>query len=361
MKLPQLNLRKIRGFLYQHRLSASVVLVSVLVAIGAAVYFLSQDVQYVAPVLKVSPKKVVDTRVEAPLTGEKVEPAAASRRAIAVVIENFYPDARPQSGYNEADIVYETMAEGGITRTLAIYQSKDAKEIGPVRSARPVFVDWSQEYSAPLAHVGGSDEALALISQLHIPDLNQFFNGSYFWRSNDRYAPHNVYTSTEKLYAASKANGFEVGKPPTSFSKFMDDTKEVDRPASQNISIDFSSSVYRASYAYDSKTNTYLRSIGGSVAADKNTKIQVAPKNVIAIYAKMAPYVNSSGKSQTDIVDVGAGTGYLFQNGKQVPINWSKASRAAATKYTDSSSADIQLVRGQTWIEVVPSDRSITY
>jgi hypothetical protein len=358
MKLPHLNLRKIRGFLYQHKISATVILVAILAAVGALIYYLPAGTNYLPPALRLTPKKV-DNRVEAPLTGEKVDPSILQRRAIAVVIEN-YPDARPQSGYNDADIVYETLAEGGITRTMAIFQSKDSNEIGPVRSARPGFVEWAMEYGAVFAHVGGSDEALALINQLGTADLNQFYNGDYFWRATDRYAPHNVYTTTAKLEAAAKANGYDTTKAPSSPFKFIDDAKESDRPATQTVNIDFSSSDYYVTYNYDQKSNSYLRSVAGVKAADKNTGVQVAPKNVIAIYTPMSPYYNSSGKLENDITVVGSGTGYLFQNGKQIQISWSKSSDTAPTVFTDASGAAIQLVRGQTWIEVVPSNMSIT-
>lgn len=360
MKLPTFNFRKAKGFLYKHRISAAIIFVAVVAAAGATWYGLSQNVNVSLGALTLKPKKIVDTRVAAPLTGELVDPAMAARRAIAVVIEN-YPDARPQSGYNEADVVYETLAEGGITRTMAIFQSQDSNEIGPVRSARPGFVQWAMEYGALFAHVGGSDEALALIGQIGISDLNQFYNGNYFWRSTDRYAPHNVYTTTAKLYQAATANKYDTTKAPGALATFVDDAKVAVRPASEKVTIDFSYSDYVVGYNYDQKTNTYLRSVAGVAAVDKNTKVGVAPKNVVVIYTPMAPYNNSSGKLENDITVVGSGTGYLFQNGVKTDINWQKTTKTGATKFTDSSGANIKLVKGKTWIEVVPSGNSVTF
>lgn len=356
-KLPQINFRKMKGFIFQHRISAIVILVAVVVAIGATWYGLSNKIDVNFGPLKI--KEKVDTRVPAPLTGELVDPSVISKRPLAVVIEN-HPDARPQTGYNEADIVYEALAEGGITRTLAIFQSKESKEIGPVRSARPYFIDWATSFDAIFAHVGGSVDALALISQIGTPDLNQFANGSYFWRSNDRYAPHNVYTTTEKLYAAAKANGIAATlNIPT--LKFKKDLPEADRVAGQKVTVDFSYGDFVASYLYDTKTNTYARSIAGIAAKDAKTGVQISPKNVIVEFTSVEPYVNSEGAQAVRIGSVSSGSGYLFQDGKTVKITWSKASRSMRTKYADETGAEVSLNPGQTWIDVIPTGNSVTY
>jgi len=356
MKLPEINFRKIKGFLNRHRISAIIILVGVLAASGITWYMLARDINFEVPEMKlVAP---VETRVEAPLTGELVDPSVANRRVLAVVIEN-HPDARPQSGYNDADIVYETLAEGGITRTLALFQSKDSKEIGPVRSARDYFIEWLSEFNGIFAHVGGSSTALATIANSNIPDLNQFANGNYYWRSNDRYAPHNVYTTTEKLYAAATARKLDITGAPTSFS-FKSEVEEADRPLSQVVTVDFSGPLFQITYTYDPKTNTYLRAVSGVAAKDKVTGIQIAPKNVLVLNTKITPYVNAAGE-QAVRVDTAGGKGVLFQDGKATVISWSKASRSARTVYKNEAGTEIQLNRGQTWIEVAPLDMPPTY
>lgn len=337
-------------------MSAVIIFVAVLLAIGTTWYMTSRNIRFEAPAIKTTPPK--ETRVEAPLTGELVDPAVAEKRVLAVVIEN-HPDARPQSGYNEADIVYETLAEGGITRTLALFQSKDGKEIGPVRSARDYFIEWLSGFNGIFAHVGGSSTALATIASAKIPDLNQFANGSYYWRSNDRYAPHNVYTTSEKLYSAAKARGYEVVGAPKAFL-FKKDALEADRPATQAVTVDFSGPLFQVTYKYDPKTNTYGRSVAGVAAKDKNTGIQIAPKNVIVEYTSISPYVNAAGEQAVRIATT-SGSGVLFQDGKSTPINWNKASRSTRTVYTDTTGKEIQLNRGQTWIETVPQDMKATY
>lgn len=357
MKLPiKFNIRKIKGFIFQHRISAIVILVAILVAVGVTWYMLSKNINFTAPNLKLNPPK--ETRVPAPLTGELVDPSIADRRVLAVVVEN-HPDARPQSGYNDADIVYETLAEGGITRTLALFQSKSSSEIGPVRSARDYFIEWLSEFNGVFAHVGGSSTALATISQAGIPDLNQFYNAGAYWRSNDRYAPHNVYTTTEKLYEAARAKSMATTGAPTPFS-FKDDIPEAERPLEQNVNVYFSGPLFQVTYKYDVTSNLYFRSVSGVAAKDKVTGVQISPKNVLVLYTSINPYVNQAGE-QAVRIDTTSGKGVLFQDGKALDITWSKASRSTRTSYKDTTGQEISLNRGQTWIEVVPAGMAVTY
>ena len=138
------------------------------------------------------------------LTGVEVTEAVSKRPVTGVMIENS-PDARPQSGLKEAGVVFESVAEGGITRFLALYQEGQPKLIGPVRSVRPQFASLVAPFDAGLAHVGGSDIPLKKLRSGKIKDLDQFFSPDYYWRATGRYAPHNVYTSAQKLDALNKA------------------------------------------------------------------------------------------------------------------------------------------------------------
>ena len=334
----------------------AIIFVALVAAGGATWYLLGKNISYVAPALALTKPK--ETRVEAPLTGELVDPAVANKRVLAVVIENS-PEARPQSGYNDADIVYETLAEGGITRTLALFQSRDSKEIGPVRSARDYFIEWLSEFNGIFSHVGGSYVALGIISRDNIPDINQFSNGSYYWRSNDRYAPHNVYTTTEKLYAAATANNLAITGAPKPLS-FKTEVVEKDRPVSQTVTVNFSGPLFQVVYRYDPKTNTYARSVAGVAAKDKNTGVQITPKNVIVEYTTVVPYINEEG-AQGVHIGTTSGKGLFFQDGVTTEMTWTKASRSARTSYKDLQGKEIQFNRGQTWIEVVPQDMATTY
>jgi len=356
VKRPNFNLRKIKGFFYQHRISVIIIFFAIILAIGTIWYMLGRNINFVAPVIKTTPPK--ETRVEAPLTGELVDPAVAKKRVLAVVIENS-PDARPQSGYNEADVVYETLAEGGITRTLALYQSKDSKEIGPVRSARDYFIEWLSEYNGIFAHIGGSAVALRIINTDKIPDLNQFYNGNYFWRSTDRYAPHNVYTTTEKLYAAATANKMAITGETKPFS-FKKDAEVAARPVAQTITVNFSGPLFQVVYKYNPATNLYARFVAGVAAKDKNTGVQVTPKNIIVEYTTITPYINDEG-AQGVHIGTKTGKGVFFQDGIATEITWTKDSRTARTAYKDLQGKEIKFNRGQTWIEVAPQDMKATY
>ncbi|WP_278320958.1 DUF3048 domain-containing protein [Clostridium tetanomorphum] len=115
-----------------------------------------------------------------------------------VIVENS-KDARPQSGLVDADIVYETMAEGGIPRFIALYHKKDSDKIGPVRSARPYFLDIAKENNLPFAHCGYSEEAKDIISKENLPSLNEFDYEKAYWRDKNRKYEHSLYTSSSKL------------------------------------------------------------------------------------------------------------------------------------------------------------------
>lgn len=357
MKFKQF-VRKLKGFINRHKVAVSVILVALLSAIAFVIYDLGKVPGFQDMGLNLRPKP--ETRVPAPLTGLLVDKAIAEKRPFAVVIENS-PDARPQSGYNKADVVYETLAEGGITRTLAIFQSQEANEIGPVRSARPYFIDWLSEYNAVFVHVGGSIDALDYISSAKIADLNQFNFGSYFWRSTARVAPHNVYTTTEKLLAAAKSAGYETTVKDLKWYQFKTDAEEVNRPESQKITVPFSSPLFTASYTYNKSTNDYTRFIAGVVAKDKVTGAEIKAKNIIVQLETVGYGTTRAGEQKVNIGTIGKGSGLLFQDGKATKITWEKSGRTALTKIKDESGNEIKLNPGQTWIEVPPVGANVTY
>ncbi|HSW79674.1 MAG TPA: DUF3048 domain-containing protein, partial [Candidatus Saccharimonadales bacterium] len=144
-----------------------------------------------------------------PLTGNVVSQAETKNTVTAVMIENS-DFARPQAGLREAGVVFEAIAEAGITRFMALYQEAKPKNIGPIRSARPYYALWALGFDAPYAHVGGSPEALGNIKQWHVKDMNQFAYGSYYHRISSREAPHNVYTSIDKLAAIERLNNWKT-------------------------------------------------------------------------------------------------------------------------------------------------------
>ncbi len=295
-----------------------------------------------------------EQKIYSPLTGVEVSAEQASRPITAVIIEN-HTDARPQSGLNQAGIIYEAIAEGGITRFAAIYQEELPAEIGPVRSLRPYFLDWLRPYSATIAHVGGSQKALSLVRNGTWKDMDQFANGKSFWRSKDRKAPHNVYTSKELIdnYNQSKNNKLEEA---TFFARSEDQKSTA--PNATDIKLNISSGKYNVQYIYDPTNNSYKRNQGGAAHLDKSG-VQLEPKVVVAIISNYS-IVQEDG-SRSAYQTSGSGEAVIFQNGTATSATWQKPDQSSQLKFTDSLGSEIKLNRGQTWITALGSRAKLTW
>lgn len=306
----------------------------------------SAPTTYVAP----APKKPVTYPV--PLTGVEVSDQTLTTRPVtAIMIENS-PDARPQSGLKDAGVVYEAIAEGGITRFVALYQDAQPGLIGPVRSVRPYYVEWAAAYDAGVAHIGGSSRALQMIrSGAYGVDLDQFFNAGSYWRASDRYAPHNVYTSFERLNALNAAKG----KTASAFTPLARkaDTKAKAVTAS-HINLPISSPLYNVDYDYDATNNVYARKVGGEAHVDREAG-QITPKVVVALQVAMTLQMEDGYREQ--ITTTGSGTAWIFQDGTVTEATWQRPDVKSQLSLTDASGKAIELNRGQTWITALPSGR----
>ena len=298
----------------------------------------------------------VKVKYYSPLNGVEVADESATKRTVtAVMIENS-PDARPQSGLAEADVVFEAVAEGGITRFIALYQNSQPGLIGPVRSLRPYYVDWASGFDPSVAHVGGSPDALNMIrSGNYGVDIDQFFNSGSYWRSNDRSAPHNVYTNFEKL------NALNASKDKTSSNfKFAPRTNEkrVEPATATSIHVEVSSGLFTVDYSYDTESNSYIRKQGGVEHTDRE-KGQIKPKVVVALKTDISL---SSDGSHMNIATNASGTAYVFQNGGITEGVWSKAGPKDQLfiKNADGSK-EIPLIRGQTWVTVIANDKTVSW
>jgi hypothetical protein len=302
--------------------------------------------------LSIKPKPAAPKTVRAPLSGRLVDPELAKRKPIAVVIENS-PEARPQSGLNDASLVYETFAEGGITRFLVFFQENEPTQIGPVRSARAYFVKWATAYKALYAHVGGSVEAFDLISSLKTYDLNQFYFGSYFWRDSNRYAPHNVYTTIQKLYEAAKSAKYPTTDDAVPGFQFKDDVKAEERPTDFSFTVNFNPA-FATTYTYSSKDNVYLRSMLGVKQIDKNTGAQVTAKNVIVAFTDFSYGTTRAGEQSTKIRVSGSGNITYFIDGVARTGTWKAATETTPMRFYDATGSELKLNAGTTWVEVAP-------
>ena len=337
-----------------HKVTTLLVAATVLISgAGATTFFLLNQQHPTAPAAAPSaprpqpPKPVV---YYSELTGMPVPSQAAATQAVtAIMIENS-PDARPQSGLKQAGMVYEAIAEGGITRFLTLHQEDKPQLIGPVRSIRPYYIDWLTPYQASVAHVGGSPDALARVRNGSYRDIDQFFNSNYYWRATDRYAPHNVYTSFTKLDALNQSKGY-TSSIFKGFSRT--DAAPAATPTATSIAINFSGPWYNTTYTYDKASNSYLRSEGGAPHMDREDG-QLAPHVVIAM--KVDENLDADGYHE-DITAIGSGEAVIFQNGTATTVTWHKPDAATGITFTDASGKDVPLVRGQTWIAAIPNGK----
>ncbi len=288
------------------------------------------------------------------IDGKMIPSGWENKFPVAVMIENMVT-SRPQSGLDRANLVYEALAEGGITRFLAVFASgEEIEKIGPVRSARTYYLDWAKELSAAYIHVGGSPEALRLIPQYDILDLNQFYNSPNFWRAKERAAPHNLYTSSELLARAvvSKKWG-----PTGSFESWEYKNKEHPSETTKTLTLNFSSYSYQVEYKYDPETNDYVRYQAGAEHVMENDAV-IRTKNVVVQFTKTRL---ADDENRLAIETIGEGNAKMYFDGNEIVGTWKKPTRESRTRYYDSSGKEIEFNRGTTWVEVLPTDRSVTY
>lgn len=307
----------------------------------------------------VESKPIVPKTLPSPLTGVEVAEDLAKRPIVSVVIENLYPNARPQSGLSSAGVVYEALAEGGISRYLAVFGDQKPKDIGPVRSLRTYFVDWGMEYNAPVVHAGGNADALDLAKQLGMKDLNSFSFDDYFRRINTKFAPHNLYIYGENLDKLLKDKDFNT--PPDFIIWQRKDDNRSSSPNASNIDVDFSYNDYRVSYKYNPESNDYSRYLRGVVDVDVNTDQQIKTKNIVVVYMPTSYGVTRAGESTVIMRTVGSGKAIFFIDGMAIEGTWQKDEHNSRTKFLDSSENEIKFNKGQTWVEVVPVGKSATY
>jgi hypothetical protein len=298
------------------------------------------------------------TTVASPLTGAQIDPALSKRPVTGIMIENSL-DARPQSGLQDAGIVFEAIAEGGITRFIALFQETRPAYIGPVRSLRPYYIDFATPFDAAIAHVGGSPEALAQIRSGG-KDLDQFFNSGAYWRQPTRDAPHNVYTSFDRMDALNQSKGYIsstfIGWPRKTEAKLK-------TTAITSIDLAISSSLFNARYDYDAASNSYMRSEGGkphivTASADDKAGVQLHPKVVIALVMDYG--IEADGK-HSEYQTSGSGKLYVFQDGGMQIGTWSKADRPSQFVFTSDNGTALKLDPGQTWVSIVSAASKISY
>lgn len=353
----KVRLGHVRTWIYDH--PKAIVIASVIFGLLAAATILAFVIFYREPTptahVPTTPKPKPVKKAPAPryysaLTGlEVADDAATKTNVTAIMIENS-PDARPQSGLQQADVVYEAIAEGGITRFAALYQQNRPELIGPVRSLRMYYIDWIAPYDPSIAHVGGSLYALREVRNGSHKDIDQFFNAGSYWRSTDRYAPHNVYTSFAKLDALNASKGFTQAAPQTIP---RNDSLPAGQTANQ-VNMTISGPLYNSTWSYDTNSKTYFRSQAGTPHLDRE-KGQISAQVVVALNMQMDTIMEDGWRENYHTA--GAGEATIFWQGQAVPATWHKENMSKQLFFTNKQDGkELPLPRGKTWLTAIPAN-----
>lgn len=297
------------------------------------------------------------------------------RRPLGVMVEN-HVDARPSLGLSRTDVIYEAVAEGGITRFLAMYLCQAAGDIAPIRSARTYFVDWLSEYDALYAHVGGANtpgpaDALSQIRDWQILDMDQFGLGfPTYWRGTDKLAPHNVHSTSKKLWEAAEERGFgpedsDGNRWDKDFVqwKFKDEVDLASRGDQKPITVPFWDQApdYTVTWNYDKQTNVYKRFHGDKEQIDSITGETLAAKNVVIQFETERTADDGYPDGHLLYGTTGSKEAIIFLDGKEISGKWIKKDRESRTKYVDINGREIEFNRGLIWIETIPVGNKVDY
>jgi hypothetical protein len=356
----------VKEFVKQHRVIVAIGLVLIVAVAVAALtwWFLYREN---GPVELTSPWPTADAeRVVAkppppaiwPLTGLPSEDGdPIDRRPVAVKIENTSA-SRPQSGLNSADVVYESITEGGITRFNAIFHTDLEGVVGNIRSARLSEAKIVPQYDALLVFSGASGTVHGKLRSAGVDDLSEDAGvTSIYFRSRERRMPHNLYAEMEEVYPAAEARGMAIsGAPrPFQFSRASGDSSLT----ADVVDIPFSDK-NRATWTYDAESGTYLRETNGADHVDAESGEQVSAHNVVVMWAQYTPASRDTAGSITYDIDlIGDGRGTIFRDGMRYDVTW-VADASNPPRFVDESGAAVRLGTGRTWLQVVPTDVNIT-
>ena len=304
----------------------------------------------------------------------------SNERPIAIMIDNNVGNTSHQ-GLQNSYLNYELIVEGGLTRIMAIFKDQDLTSIGPVRSSRHSFLDYALESDCIYVHYGWRKKKKKDIQALNINNINGLYDSEPFWRTTTLAAPHNVFTSTEKIYAYAQSKSYPITttnwqllnynpdpinlNAPIGQEEVIDETtgkktkKDITNPElllANSVSIPYSYYQTR-SYTYDATREVYLRFMNGTPHLDSSTQQQLHYKNIII---EKVENHTLDREGRQDLDTVGTGTGYYITNGYALPITWTKESRNAKTKYMYSDGKEIEVNDGNTFIQIVTETSKIT-
>lgn len=304
-------------------------------------------------------------------SGLEISDIVQSSRPVVVMVENT-PDARPQSGLIDADIVFEVVDEGGITRFVSVFSSYDAALVGPVRSSRPYYAEIASGLDPVYVFWGTAPQFYKIIERLRLNYItplgdptgysnitaNLAVNGIDSKRDPSRVSPHNAYTFTPRIKELAEKLGYslEGGQSPLAFKS---DALEPERGNISKITVDFSGPQYKAEFNYDIASNTYLRSVAGSPSTDRESGKQITLNNVIVMVTDI---VNSGDKAGHMIVrTTQEGKAYYFFDGKVLEGTWSRFSALKPFEFKDKNGNPVLFNRGKTWVAMISEIERLGY
>lgn len=300
-----------------------------------------------------------------PLTGLWIDEEVAVRRPVAVMINNMKL-ALPQSGISQADILYETLAEGNITRLVAIFQDFDAEKIGPVRSTRHYYLNLAFDHDAIFIHHGGSPQAFEAIKNLKPANLNTLssLESIMAWRDPGRFKQkrmyeHSLYTNAEGImkgwekvnYRKEITDGFQHKL------NFSEEDYTPEGKIADTIVIPFSND-YITKFQYDTDTGLYKRYQSDKPHIDENNNKQLEFKNIIIQYTNIK-LISGDAEGRRDVELIGSGEGLYITNGRAMPITWSKNGYNIPTQFKDTEGNVLKLNKGKTSISIFPNNKEI--
>jgi len=332
-----------------------IVAVLLTVIVGAIFYFSFGTRRVKSP----EPEETVlqsppETVVRHPLTGLPVD-TAKEFFAVSVMLDNL-SDVKSRPGLEFASIIYEALAEGGITRLMAVYDSSlEVKRFGPIRSVRPYFIDWATEYGGALMHVGGSPEALRQLSQSDFININEMSAQQiYFSRDASLPQPHNVFSSfTAWLKIAER---LEIPQYDAMTWKYEEMEPGESLSEQQQIEIDYWSG-NQVAWAYNKPRNNYVRFLN----RDRDlfaTGSQISIANLIVIEVPSRT-IDAIGRQKMDTL--GQGQAEIYRNGEMLEVRWLKETSSSRMRFLTEAQEEVVLVPGITWIQVVPSLEMVTH
>lgn len=315
-------------------------------------------IQTVTPI----PTQVVENHegeMRSYLSGLWVPVETGTKRPYAIQFNNF-KTVKNQWGIGQADIVYECLVEGGITRLLGIGENFTGDKLGSVRSARHYFVSIADEYDAIYVHYGKTKYATSKINKLKTDHMDGTtgIGTTVFYRDNSINAPHNAFTSLDRILKGIGKEDFrteyqESYKPHYTF--YETDTGPTAGTDADKVTIHFSGTG-EPYFEYNSEDKLYYRFQYGDVHKDSLTGEQLRFKNVIIQFVKEWN-IDKNGYQTMDLEDAG-GAGYYITDGKAVEITWKKKEADSFMRYYNEAGEELTINPGKTFIALFPKDRT---